>query len=1031
MAKPDVAAYQAARSIAAEAARHARSGDRVRALAGLDEAVRRLSWLWSTARRAKDRRAITLDLGDVLLNAGQLRYLLGDDLDSAEQNFRQAQAAYESADQNEQGIVICLTSLGSVLRDQGRLDEAVTAHEEAFARGRRLGRHPAELAATVNQLGLDAFTGGDNDGARMYFGQARAALDPQAIQGGGLTTVLTNLALVEHHAGRLSDAADLLEESLQVMDGLADSVTFDWQESRAITLGNLGAVHADQGELEQALPLLREACTTMSRIRPGSLRTAVISAQFAHVLARTGDPQAVDWQRRAVDLARRVAPGAPETAHLMQVLAEMLGGGPESANLLQAAVAILTDVAPRSRSMVNALLAFASLSEEEGDAARVPLLRALEIGRSLGDPRLLAETLVSLGAVSRYSGDRAAAIGYLREALAIAETLRIHIPPGQRRSRLVTATVGNAHELLIEAFEAGDDRPPDHAERSFDVIESVRARALLDILDAREVSRPASPYAAATAALADLRERIDRAEQLDAPPSLRASLEEQRVRWQGEAERAARQRFRSSFERRTATPAGTLTALRAALPDDVLFVTYEQVGSAIYYWAVRSGGIRTGQAALAPSEVEALIEDDIGETEIRARLSVLLDLPAESLHGVRRLVVSPGGELHRLLFDVLTLPDGRPVSDALTTSYAPSAAVLLALRERSATVTGLGSFVGYSYGEGDEGHAALPAVESEVIEIAAAFRLHGEPGVAITGENATKERVLATIGPHRYVHFAAHACADDDEPAYSRIELAPAAGGSRSVHDALLTYELFELPLSAAELVVCSGCDTARGVVEPGEGLMGMAQGFFGAGSQWVVLTLWPVHDLLAHDLMSRFYSALRSMDVPAALAHAKRAVRRGAPHVYRDPRTWAAFVALGAALERRGPAGGLPYASRMEMSAFSGDGVTRDKRERAQYVLSYVTRWRLPRPEWARIRGLLIVLGEALTDDDGEAFARASADLELSSPLRIRTKLGDNDVLEDASPEVHDRVNRLLVALGGSGTEGEGSQNAPSADAE
>jgi hypothetical protein len=71
MKRNDMAAYQEALSVAAEAARYAQSGDRVTALAGLDEVARRLSSLWPEAGRAKDRRAIALDLGDVLLNAGR------------------------------------------------------------------------------------------------------------------------------------------------------------------------------------------------------------------------------------------------------------------------------------------------------------------------------------------------------------------------------------------------------------------------------------------------------------------------------------------------------------------------------------------------------------------------------------------------------------------------------------------------------------------------------------------------------------------------------------------------------------------------------------------------------------------------------------------------------------------------------------------------------------------------------------------------------------------------------------------------
>jgi CHAT domain-containing protein len=97
-----------------------------------------------------------------------------------------------------------------------------------------------------------------------------------------------------------------------------------------------------------------------------------------------------------------------------------------------------------------------------------------------------------------------------------------------------------------------------------------------------------------------------------------------------------------------------------------------------------------------------------------------------------------------------------------------------------------------------------------------------------------------------------------------------------------------------ADLVVLSGCQTARGQAVRGEGLVGLTRGFMYAGARRVVASLWQVDDLATAELMRLFYRGmLRENRRPAA------ALRAAQLELARDPRWaspffWSAFVIQG-----------------------------------------------------------------------------------------------------------------------------------------
>jgi len=92
-------------------------------------------------------------------------------------------------------------------------------------------------------------------------------------------------------------------------------------------------------------------------------------------------------------------------------------------------------------------------------------------------------------------------------------------------------------------------------------------------------------------------------------------------------------------------------------------------------------------------------------------------------------------------------------------------------------------------------------------------------------------------------------------------------------NDGILTAEeASQLDLRDTWLTVLSACDTGSGVARAGEGVLGLRRAFAMAGTQNLLLTLWPVDDSFTKDFMVSFYKeALKTGNAPKAMAKVQK----------------------------------------------------------------------------------------------------------------------------------------------------------------
>ena len=189
--------------------------------------------------------------------------------------------------------------------------------------------------------------------------------------------------------------------------------------------------------------------------------------------------------------------------------------------------------------------------------------------------------------------------------------------------------------------------------------------------------------------------------------------------------------------------------------------------------------------------------------------------------------------------------------------------------------------------KGDGPLADLPHVADEIRRVGA----HARHGVTRLNRDATEARLEAIIGDARIVHLAAHAAPDPTYPLYSRVYL---WGTDAGEDGALHMYELLDRPLRA-DLVVLSGCSTARGPAVAGEGLLGLQHAVRAAGARSSLATLWPVEDRAMVELMRTFYDGLaQGLRKDEALREAQLSYLATHGGLEASPFYWAALVLSG-----------------------------------------------------------------------------------------------------------------------------------------
>jgi CHAT domain-containing protein/tetratricopeptide (TPR) repeat protein len=677
--------------------------------------------------RPQDRRPIAEELNGL----GLLNYQLGR-YAQATARLKEAITLWRELPDAKTELAVSLDNLGLVKHDTGAYSEAEKLHLEAAEQFRRQGRE-LDYATALHNAGSLYLTMGRPE-AEGFLDRAlaiRQALLPSASY--GVATTLADLGRLRLEQGRLDDADDLLREAV---DAFEKSGLPREHPDVMKALGNLQMVAVASGRFADSLPLqldaLAQARRTLPPDHPELIGTLLAAAGSLKALHRYDEAEPLVIE--AVDLARRVL----GESHIT------------TATALDALVSLY-------------------LETGRGSDAIAPLVEAAQI-----DDRVL---------------EQIAGIGVERLRVMYARTIHAHTS-----ALLATVQVDFPHE-------------PAAVRAAFDSV--LRRKGLLaEIANARRERALAERFPELRDALAELSAiRREMAEQaLRGPTRLgMEAADELKMRLSELADR------RDALEDKIthALPEDSLAlelgrvdsgAVAEALPEDaalVEFVRYDAVGqnaerqlssrparyAAFVVLAGRPDEVRMidlgdaarvaqlvldFRAAIVPGEaLRDVVRAKRGSEPLGERIAgealraALLDPLDAALRGRTRLIVAPDGELYSVPFEVLPARGSGRLIDSYRLSYIDTGRDVLRFHrpaERSKGVPAVVAAPDYDLGR-------LPTSEAP----ADAMRFEPLPGTRREGKLVAErfgtrplmgaealERTVRELEAPSILHFATH-----------------------------------------------------------------------------------------------------------------------------------------------------------------------------------------------------------------------------------------------------------------------------------
>ncbi len=307
---------------------------------------------------------------------------------------------------------------------------------------------------------------------------------------------------------------------------------------------------------------------------------------------------------------------------------------------------------------------------------------------------------------------------------------------------------------------------------------------------------------------------------------------------------------------------------------------------------------------------EKLARRDIRFSDDAKKIYNLLLAPiSKQIAGKNHLIISPDAALWELPFQALIDKQNKYVVESAAVSYAPSLSVLTEIERKQKNQTDASTLLAFGNpahramtfpNENKNGKPARPISMSDDFadlpeaekQVAALSVLYGaKRSLVLTGSKATEIEFKKSAANFKILHLATHGILDDASPLYSYVLL---ANDAKSAEDGRLeAWELMRMNLSA-DLVVLSACETGRGKIGAGEGIIGLSWAFFVAGSPTTIASLWKVESASTTEIMLGFYRGLQYKSISKAESLRQSSLALLKNEKYAHPFYWAGFILIG-----------------------------------------------------------------------------------------------------------------------------------------
>jgi len=842
--------------------------------------------------------------------------------------FHQRSLALREALADRPGIASSLSNLGVIYRLQGDFNAAVAHYQKSLALSEVLGDQ-LQMARTLNNLGSVHANLGNYDLALAYYAQSVPLSEAQGNKVGTANT-LSNIGLTHRLLGNYSRALEYLLKALKLSEALGD------RRGMAITLRALGQTFSSQGNRAQALEYFQKALR-LNEAEGDKSERAILLGSIGNLYQNQGESApALDYYGQSLTLREAIGDKSGVASVLLN-----LGGVYEQQGRLDLALEYfkkslaLRETLSGKLGVAEALQRIANFYQGQGayTEALAAATRAAQIATDIRHRETLWRVRTTAGKAYRALNQPTEARQAFVEAIDIIESLRAQVGGDEREQQRFFENKTSPYYGMVDLLLAQQ-----RAEEALAYVEGAKARVLLDVLQSGRINvtkamsqSEQEKERSLKGELVSLNLQITRATTPAKPDAARldqlnTSLRQARLNYEAFQTNLYAAHPELKVKRGEAQPI-TLAQTAELLPDSKRALLNYLVGRDKTYLLVFTRSERQAQVELRVYEIKIEQKELAARAEsfrnllaqrhpdFSALASQLYDLllrPAQTqLSGKTNLVIVPDGPLWNLPFQALRSAPARYVIEDQAIAYAPSLTVLremLKLRERRPKHTRaptLLAFANPALGPQtleragqvlrDENLAPLPEAEKEVKALA---QLYGAAQSKVyLGAEAREDRAKAEAGQYNILHLATHGTLNDTSPMYSHLLLSQTAGNDAE-DGQLEAWELMNLNLRA-DLVVLSACDTARGRVGAGEGMIGLSWALFVAGTPTTVVSQWKVASASTAQLMVEFHRNLKpgshlSAKPSEAAALRQAIIKLQQDERYRHPFYWASFVVVG-----------------------------------------------------------------------------------------------------------------------------------------
>ncbi len=780
---------------------------------------------------------------------------------------------------NKRVIAAALHNIAMVYRAQGNYEQTLDVAQRSLKLKEQLG-NKATYASTLEML-AQTFQAQGNYAAAMEASQRMLAIGDELNDKRSIAKALTGFASVHESQGNTTAALDYYQRAFTLSQEAGDKI---------ISLGalqSIGTMQVELGNFSAALESFRRNLAL--------LETAEHKPGIAHALRDIGRAY-----RAQGDHAR-----AMENFERALTLMEEAGFREGIADILR-------------------FLAIGDMLQGDYERVLARVQRSADLERQIGSLSRLADSLTFAGQAYQALGRTDEARRAFEEAIALIETLRTQAAGGEQERQRYFEEMVSPYYAMVELL-VSQNRP----EEALIYAERAKGRVLLDVMRGGRAN--------ITKALT-VQEREQEKRLAEALASLNRQIVYEGARPQPDQSRLAQ--FKTQLEKARFAHTDFQTRLYAAHPElrikrgEAQTLTLEQADelltdskTALIEYAVADDKTFLFVLTASPQNGQQkpvlklydlkikrqdLVErvrklnqrianNDLDYAGLSSELYNLLLAPArDQLQGKTRLVIVPDDILWETPFQALRSVDGRFLIQNAAISYAPSLTVLREIvksrkPKAATTLLALGNpkLAGQTVARSKNvlmgaSFEPLPDAERMVRELA---QIYGAQASKVyVGAEAKEEVLKAEAANYRILQLATHGVLNNASPMYSHVVLAQS---DNAKEDGLLeAWEIMQLDLQA-DLAVLSACETARGRIGAGEGVIGLSWALFVAGCPTTVVSQWKVESSSTTELMLAFHRNLRT-GATKGEAMRQAALKLMADKRYHHPFYWAGFIVVG-----------------------------------------------------------------------------------------------------------------------------------------